>query len=292
MKIRIALAAALGILIIGVFAWPMAAARDPLGMVSLPTLPSLFLLLLLAFLTGFGAFFVSWPYGDKIGVLAVPAGLTIWAMRSGNIGTFLQQSISTQADKQLFTSLWYQSAEWFLIVAAGFAGVTAAQLAAKRSTDIKANSICSFEPKKKVLLSSLISVLAVLLITKFLITFLAQGIHLLDSRFGSVVSQPANAQIAFAVFVAFMAAGALVKYFLDASFVIVSFAAVFLPFYLTYNIAKDQTLGYMAVNYPANFFPASTAAILPLQIVSIGTIGAVAGYWVAVNYSNWKNQES
>ena len=47
-KIRVAAAAVVGILFFGIFAWPMAAPKDPFGLVLLPNLSSFALLLILA----------------------------------------------------------------------------------------------------------------------------------------------------------------------------------------------------------------------------------------------------
>ncbi|GAG08892.1 unnamed protein product, partial [marine sediment metagenome] len=76
MKLRIAAAAAVGILLLGFLAWPLVAPSEPLGVVTVAAV-SLFdavTLVVLACLAGFIAYFLSWPYGRQIAVLAVPSG--------------------------------------------------------------------------------------------------------------------------------------------------------------------------------------------------------------------------
>jgi len=91
-KLRIAAVAALGIVVIGILAWPLAAPVDPLLPVRAATigLPGTLLLLVLALGIGFVGYFIAWPHGREIGILGVPFGLTIWAGRSGPMRALTQ----------------------------------------------------------------------------------------------------------------------------------------------------------------------------------------------------------
>ena len=84
MKLRIAAAVAAGVILIGFAAWPLAVPPDPFGVVSVLsgtiTVGGALILVALAFLTGLIAYFLSWPYGREIGILAAPAGLSIWTI--------------------------------------------------------------------------------------------------------------------------------------------------------------------------------------------------------------------
>ena len=288
-KIRIAAAAVIGILFFGIFAWPMAEPKDPFGLVLLPNLPSLALLLILAVAAGFAAYFICWPYGKEVGVLAVPIGLSIWAMRSGYISTFLQQNPSLSDRHAFFSAMRFESVGWLLIVAAGFAGVFLAGLISKAKKRVEIVNPSFSNSKVNRLLSIAIAAIAVVIVTNFLIGLLAQGGRAPDSRFGSVVAQPENAQIAFAVFMAFGLAAALAKYFLNINYMWITAASIFLPMYSTAAYLKPESLQYLAVNQPATFFSVSTIAVLPIQIVSIGAIGAVAGYWMVARYDHLRN---
>jgi len=100
MKLRIAAAVATGVALIGILAWPLAASPEPSGAVSLHngtiTLGDAITLAALAFLAGLIAYFISWPYGREIGILAVPSGLAIWAVRSSSMASLMQSTAAAQ----------------------------------------------------------------------------------------------------------------------------------------------------------------------------------------------------
>ena len=126
-RLRIAASAAVGIAVIGIYAWPMVAPADPFGVVSVTngTIGSYNVLMLLglAFGVGLVAYFLSWPYGSRIGILAVPAGLAVWAVRSGNIGTLMQLNTSVVRRQQIYSSFCWEPLLWLALVAAGYIGV-------------------------------------------------------------------------------------------------------------------------------------------------------------------------
>jgi hypothetical protein len=55
---------------------------------------------------------------------------------------------------------------------------------------------------------------------------------------------------------------------------------------------KGDIVQRFAETRPATFFPHSVFAILPVQLVSLGTLGSVIGYWLAVRYDYWRKHES
>ena len=124
MKLRIAVAAAIGVLLIGIFAWPMA---EPFGKVAAMGSRDTMVLLVLAFAVGFIGYFVSWPYGREIGILTVPSGLAIWAARSGTMAGRIQISPTAAERTALMTSLRWEPFFWLAVVAAGFLGVLLAR---------------------------------------------------------------------------------------------------------------------------------------------------------------------
>ncbi|UCC23404.1 MAG: hypothetical protein JSW23_04955, partial [Planctomycetota bacterium] len=81
MKLRIAAAVGCGIVLIGILAWPLAAPPEPfwpvLVFAGVISLTDVIVLALLALAAGFVAYFLSWPYGREIAILAVPSGLTV-----------------------------------------------------------------------------------------------------------------------------------------------------------------------------------------------------------------------
>jgi len=48
---------------------------------------------------------------------------------------------------------------------------------------------------------------------------------------------------------------------------------------------------YMAHQWPAVFFSNAAASVLPSQMVAFGTLGSVAGYWMAARYDHWRKYE-
>ena len=128
-KFRVAVVFAAGIILIGFVAWPIAAPSDPLAPVRAGDLgiSGGFVLLALACVTGFVAYFLSWPHGQHIGILAVPAGLSVWALRSGDVTAAIQLNASLAQRQALLGSLRWEPLFWLAAVGAGYSGVLAAR---------------------------------------------------------------------------------------------------------------------------------------------------------------------
>ena len=112
-------------------------------------------------------------------------------------------------------------------------------------------------------------------------------------RIGAEISgvdlrQPTNRQIAFAAIVSFGLAAFVVKPVWNASYIWSALATVIVSCGAMNLAAKKEVLSYMANNWPINFFPQPAYAILPIQIISFGIIGAVIGYWLAVRFKYWR----
>ena len=91
-KLRITAVAALGIVVIGILAWPLALPQDPLMPVRAPHLgfSETLVLLVLAFGIGFTGYFIAWPHGredyPKIAMVAVCiANILLWARGDASI---------------------------------------------------------------------------------------------------------------------------------------------------------------------------------------------------------------
>jgi hypothetical protein len=278
MKLRIAAAAAIGVLLIGVLAWPMA---EPFGKVAAMGSRDAIVLVVLAFVAGFIGYFVSWPYGREIGILAVPSGLAVWAARSGSMAGRIQLSPTAAERMALVTSLKWEPFFWLAIVAAGFLGVL---LARKLSPNKNQAAQEESKPVPGKYFNIIIALAGSVAIAQFFIKIIAQ-----DVKLSSVVSQPAVGQIIFAVFVSFGCAAFVMKKFLNVSYIWPSIASAFVTAVMAGIYAKD--IPYLIQNWPPVFFPNSVISVLPVQMVTFGAWGSVAGYWMAIRFDYWRKHE-
>jgi len=284
LKLRIGAAAAVGIALIYGVAWPLVGASLRAGAVSYDRAV---LLIGLAFVAGLIGYFVSWPYGREIGILAAPAGLAVWALRSGTMASLFQQNPTISQRQNLIASLKFEPVLWLVIVAAGFAGVLLAQ-------NIRPSKKPE-QPKEKpksdpgTYLNSVVAVAGSAFIAHLLIGKLAQNVAMPDNLLGSVVAQPAKGQIAFAVLVSFGAAAFVVRKFLNAGYIWPAISTVLVTAFSMHTYAKE--VSYLAQNWPAAFFENSVSSVLPVQMVAFGTLGSVAGYWMSLRYDFWRKHE-
>jgi hypothetical protein len=291
-KLRIALTAAIGVTVIGILGWPLVAPADPLGVVRASNLTAggAIVLLILAFGVGFAAYFLSWPYGREIGILAAPSGLAVWALRSGSVAGVIQLHPTLAQRYELLAALRWEPIFWLLVVAAGFAGVLCAQRIhpVAKTTEPQAK----FRSIRHTHLNAPFAVVASIVVAQLCIGILAQDIKTSDSQFGAVVSQPATSQIIFAVLVSFGIAAFLVKAFLDVGYVWPVMASGLLSAFVITFYAKQQVLQHLVQYWPATFCTNPAMFILPMQLVAFGTLGSIAGYWLAIRYVRGRKQET
>ena len=286
---------AAGALIIGFFAWPLAKPADPFGVVSFiagnMTRNGAFELAGLAILAGLLAFFVSWPYGQYIGILAVPSGLAVWAIRSGDMAELMRQNPTASQRLALFAQIKWEPFFWLAIVALGFvaAYICPRFLPQNPGPDPDPKSP---GPKSNLYINAAIALGISVLLAKFLLMFLAQDIKLPDEKLGSVIVQVTTAQIFFACLISFGIAAFVVKKFLDLDYTCPIMATALVhPAVITVYL-KPDVLQQLAERWPAVFYSNAIASILPIQIVAFGTLGSIAGYWLAVRYNYWRTHES
>lgn len=289
MKLRISAVIITGAVLIGIFAWPLASPHDPLGAVRFGGLgkSGAVILLLLAFWVGFIAYFISWPYGREIGVLAVPSGLAIWAIRSGSMANLMQFNPTLPQRQTLFATLRGEPFFWLLIIVAGFAGVFFGQKIwlrfRKKETSIK------FNPKPKECINAVIAVFGTAVIAYLCTKILAQDFRTSDN---AIVAQPAIGQIIFAVLVSFgIAAYIITKLFMTSLIWLIISSALVTVFAIN-TYANGVRLQTFVQNWPATFFPSSVISILPIQMVVFGALGSIAGYWLAVRSNHNEQHET
>jgi len=284
MRLRIAIAFGTGGTLIGMLAWPLAGAQTPYDGLSLAAgdmnLPGMAILLVLAFLVGLVSYFLTWPYGQQVAVLAVPAGLAVWGLRTGGLADVLRHIPNVEQRLAFFSGLKWEPLFWLVVVLAGFAGVfLGSRIKAGKElpgiqTKAKSNS--------NNYLYVAIAIISSVFVAQFCIATLACDVRAADQQLGYVAGQPARAQIAFAVIVGFVAAGFLVKKLLNASYIWPVIASSTITAFAITSYLKYNVLQYLTFTWPATFFPRPVVAILPVQMVAFGTIGSIAGYWLAV----------
>jgi hypothetical protein len=294
-RLRIALAAAIGIGVIGIYGWPLVAPADTFGAVSVVNgriaASNFFILGLMAFFCGFVSYFLTWPYGTHIGILAAPAGLAALALRSADMGTLMQLNNSLQKRELFYSTFCWESAIWLAVIAAGCLGVLLGygichpRGPAEDSPDESGNTADKSKPSVLSYLTPTFAVIGSTVVSMFLIGMLARDSVIPDQKVGFVIGQPSTAQIIFALLVTFGVSGYLVKKLLGLNYYwpIIATCLV-IPFgIIVYG--RYGVLEYFIGRFPPVFFANSILTVFPVQAVAFGAIGAVAGYWLAVKYS-------
>ncbi len=333
MRLRIAAAIGLGVVLIGILCWPLVAPEDPQGALSLVdgsmSVAGAMVLVLVAFVTGIVGYFVSWPYGREIGILAVPGGLALWGLRGGSVADLLATHADITGRMGVYYALRWESAFWLALVAMGFAGVCICELIfqpqrkpvrrKEKSTGqaptppdiyirlfgiflgpMVREIVADFREKRRqarsdrgtdksnVYINSAIAVVGSVAIVIFGIRLFARDVAMGDSLLGQVVCQPAVAQVAFAVTLSFGIAGFAVKKLLNAGYIWPAVSSGLVTTLAVMLYVKTDTMEHLVRNWPVLFFSNSILSVLPIQMVAFGCLGAIWGYWIAMQYSHWR----
>ncbi|MBN1391941.1 MAG: hypothetical protein JW947_03960 [Sedimentisphaerales bacterium] len=275
-KLKITAVMLVGIILIGYFAWPLAAPVEPFGVVNVPALGGAIALIVLAVLTGLVGYFVSWPDGREIGVVAVPTGLAVWAVRCGSMADLMRSNPTLVQRQELLAAIKWEPFFWLIVVAAGFGGVLIGRLITSRHLPHQAFGV-------RKLLPGIIALIASVVIAQFCIEIFAQ-----DVKTGSVVAQPSVGQIVFAVLVSFGIAAFAVKKFLNAGFIWTITASSLVTGFVVTTHIRPGVIQQFVEHYPPAFFSSAVISILPVQMVAFGVLGSIAGYWLAVRYDYWR----
>lgn len=296
MRGRIAAAMGVGMVLIGMTAWPLVAPSVPDGAITVQagdiSILDGVVFVALGLAAGFVGYFAAWPYGADIAVLAAPAGLALWAVRSGSMASLLRINMGLTAEETLamrqgvFAAMRWEGLLWAAVVAAGFAGVQAAAMLIPAARPVKDEEIGNVNTRNPLNIAT--ALIAAGVIAHFAVGVFAQDVRMFDGELGSVVGQPGRAQIAFAVMVSFGIAAFVAKRVLDVSYVVSALASCGLAFYGVWLSAKRDVLEHMIGSWPEAFFSRSVCAVLPIQFVAFGAIGAVIGYWLAIKFAYWR----
>ncbi len=290
LRLRIPAAMGVGAILVGLICWQCAAPDDPLGVIYAGNFDNteIIILLVIAFLSGFFAYFAAWPYGKQIAVLAVPTGLAVWAIRDGSMGRLMQTHSKVDQRLAIFDALRWEPFFWLAIVVAGFAGVYAASMLSGKSSVMEDLA----KVKKSIVnINNLTAIAVSALIAAVVILQLAQDEKIFDAKTGSLIGQPSIPQITFAVIVGFMAAGFAIKKFLNLNYFWAILAGPVIAAFFSITFLNRATIEAITAKWPAVFFVNSMVCILPIQLIAFGSIGAITGYWMAVRYEYWHEHE-
>lgn len=292
MRARAIGALAIGAALLGGFGWLIVKPELPETAVSLlacrVSVSAMLLLALLAFGSGFAAYFVAWPAGRIFAPYAAPAGMAVWAMAGGLMQQLIMDHHEPIKRAALYGALRWEGFFWLVLWAAGYVGMlAAATLSGHRVVVLAAPSGDTPTPWSKQFGAAVAALAAGGLIAWLAIGFLVQDIRQPDPQLGTVLGQPGPRQIAFGVFAAFCLAAYAVKFVLKMSFVPVVLAAPFVSFVAMTRLTAGDTLSYMAQTWSAAYFTHAVNAISPLQMVSFAALGAITGYWMAVKFNHW-----
>ncbi len=286
-RIRAIAAIGIGIVLLGMTGWNRIAPTDLSSAVSFLdgsiSLMDMLVVCLLAFFSGLLAYLAAWPNGLAVAPLAAPAGLAYWSMQTADMRTVLLYNPTAVQRNQVFSSLATEGVFWLLPVAAGLAGVLAGGLLFNKNKQAISEILPKDAFSGQKLVKFVIAAVASILIAQIVITILAQDVKQDDLKLGQVVGQTGPRQIAFAVFVAFLAAGYVAYYFAETPFFIPTLCAALVLFLAMKYAVKPDVLNQMVTAWPAAYFPKSICCILPIQMVAFGSLGAFTGFRVAIS---------
>jgi hypothetical protein len=290
-RLRLTIAFSVGAVIIGMLPWGFAKPDDPLMPFSILTsginFQNILLLILLLAVSVVITYFLCRPYSFEFACVTIPAGIGVWTFRSGEMANILQGFSKVSDRVQIYSAM-----RWGVLLWLGFIllGIIIALLLKKITTG-KVN-LQEFGISKTSITSIILAVVFSVIISNFLIGIFARDVSLFDSKTGSVVAQPPNIQIAFALILSFGITAYLTKFYLDVNYIWIIFSAAALLFITYTKYANSDEIVYITNTFPAVFFPGSVKSILPIQMMIFSTMGAGGGYWMAVRYKLWKDEQN
>lgn len=290
-RIRAIASILIGVVIVGWFGWPMVRPDDPLGAICLVdnmiTPGELLMLCALAFAAGFIAYLASWPKGSMTAPLAAPAGMAAWIFASGDMRTLFMTNSTLPERQMAYAVLCWEGLFWLIPVAAGMLGVLAGWLLQTRNQKLQLSKPLLDKNQAS---NYAIAAVGTIAIVWLLIGILAQDVRQADDKLGFVVGQPGKGQIAFAVCVAFLAAGFATTYYLKTSYIIPLLCSAIAVFVAMRYAASPARLDQMAQYWSAAYVARSICGVLPIQMVAFGTLGAFIGYQSAMKVRESSSQ--
>ena len=294
-RIRFAISLTVGIVVLGFLGYSLL--KNPMPLTGITfyqggiTIVEIAICIALAFAASIIAYFAAYPSGATMAPLAAPAGLAYIVFRSGNMLSLININSSADQRQLLYSALKFEGFYFLLIILAGLLGVVVAmRITGKKLQLTTPRNLHKFKFNKA--LAILISVVAAAVISQFVIGILAQNVRYRDLELGgTVIGQVDTGQIAFAVITAFALAAFAIEYLLGVNYLAATFAASLLTFYSLKFYANPAVLEHMAKNWPAAFYNRAICSILPIQMITFGAIGSIAGYFGAVKFRESANSD-
>ena len=91
-----------------------------------------------------------------------------------------------------------------------------------------------------------------------------------------------------ALLVSFGVAAFVVRKFLNVGYIWPMLSTALVTGFVSAVYLKQDVLEHLVQRWPAVFFSHPAASILPVQMVAFGTLGSIAGYWLAISYNYWR----
>ena len=207
------------------------------------------------------------------------------------MGTLMQLNNSLQKRELFYSTFCWEPVVWLAVITAGCLGVLLGygichpRRPAENSPDKFGNTADKNKPSVFSYFTLTFAVIGSTVVSMFLIGMLARDSIIPDQKVGVAVGQPSTAQIIFALLVTFGVSGYLVKKLLGLNYYWPIIATCLVVPFGIIIYGRYDVLEYFIGRFPPVFFANSILTIFPVQAVAFGTIGAVAGYWLAVKYS-------
>ncbi len=237
----------------------------------------------------FVSYFISYPYGVKIAPLAVPAGLSVIALKGGTITALLQLNQTAAQKKSIYSALAPEAVLWLAILLISLGAVHLAEKLVKKQKG-SLGAIFGHKPFKNKILAIVGSIAGAAIIANFALGVFVRDVSAADVKLGQVVGQAAAGQICFGVITAFGLAAFAVKIFIGTKYYWTVIAAVIISVLSASSAGSEDVAVHLSQNWPVGFFAGAASAITPLQMVAYGAFGAIAGYWGGVKYQCWRKQ--
>lgn len=290
MRLRIIASLAIGVWLLGLLPWNMIkpAAHGVFSIISGNiNITNMLICAGLSFAAGFLASAISTPYGGDIGILAAPAGLVVWGLRSAPLSSIFQINPAAANRIEVYSKLRFEGVLWLVIVLCGFLGAMAADKIFKRNAVPFSDEVKPLLPLEGIP-GIIAAIIATVIIGNFLINILAGGTTYPDEKLKQVTDQPANLQIAFAVFITFGLCGFLAKIILGSRAIWPAIASAILIYCSSMIYVNSNSIARVSTAWPAVFFIRPIIAVLPVQMVAFAFLGSIWGFWLAIDYNWWR----